>query len=350
MFSTRRRLLVASLAVPLAMPLVRAARAARTITFAAYSGAFQENYEACVVGPFRRAHPDIGVSYYPFANSTQGLALLESRRQSAGVDVCMLDSAVAKIATEEGLLDPIPPNSLPVLAELAPQAFIPGVAGPVVTFNPLALLYAPSQVKPAPSSWKALWDTAFDHRIAIPAPPDRSGVALTLIANAIFGDGDYQRSIDAGITAIGGMAPRVRSWDPRPDIYGYLIEGNAILGPGWNAQGQLHAQDSGGRLAATVPPEGSVYQANTVNLVKGSRDPEAARLFLAYVLGAEAQKAVAERMYYGPVNPAARVSPAALARTGATPDALAGMIPVDWSAIARMQEFIVNQWRRRILP
>ncbi|MDR3536657.1 MAG: extracellular solute-binding protein [Acetobacteraceae bacterium] len=302
-----------------------------------------------MVAPFRRAHPDIGVSYYPFANSAQGLALLESRRQTAEIDVCMLDSATAKIATDEGLLDIIAPGSLPVLAELTPRAFITGVAGPAVTFNPLALLYAPLQVKPVPTSWTVLWDAGFDRKIAIAAPPDRAGTALTLIANAIFGDGDYQRSIDAGLTAIGGMASQVRSWDPRPDIFSYLIDGNAVLGPGWNAQGQLHAQDSGGRLAVAVPAEGTVYQINTINQVKGSRDPEAARIFLAYVLSAGAQKAVAERMCYGPVNTAAQISPAALARTGATPAHLARMIQVDWAAITRMQEFITNQWRRRIL-
>ena len=346
---TRRVLLAASFAVPLAMPFVRPARAARAINLGAYGGAFQPLYDAAVVEPFRRAHPDIGVYYYPIANSTQGLALLQSQRPAPEVDVCLLDVAMASVATQRDLLEPVVSGSLPVLAELVPGALIPGVAGPALWIDPLALLYAPGEVKPAPTSWKALWEPGFARRIAIAAPPDPAGLAFTVIANRIFGGGDYRQSIDGGLTAIADMAPRVRSWDPRPDVYSYIIEGSASLGLGWNASGQRQAQDSQGRLAVAIPGEGSVYQVHTINLVKGSRDPEAARVFLAYALGIDAQRALAEQMFYGPVNPGARVGPAALSRTGATPERLARMIEVDWVAVARMRYAITEQWRRRIL-
>lgn len=347
--STRRQLLAAPLALPLAMPFIRRAHAARSITFASYSGIFQENYEPAVVDAFRRAHPDIEVTYYPIANSAQSLGLLRAQKAAPQIDVCMMDVSVAKTGTDEGLFEPIPAGSLPVLAELTPKAFIPGVAGPAVLFDNFVLLYSPPQVKPAPTSWKVLWDQAYDGKIAVASAPDIVGIAFTLIANTVFGGGDYHQSVEAGITAITQMAPRVLTWDPKPDAYTFLIEGTAALGVGWNARGQTYAQQSGGKLGVSIPDEGSLFQVNTINLVKGSRDPEAAKAFLSYTLGTEAQKAFTERMFYGPVNTHAQISPAALARTAATPERMAKMMDVDWVAVSKLRDAITDQWRRRIL-
>jgi putative spermidine/putrescine transport system substrate-binding protein len=346
--STRRRLLAASLSAPLSLPFIRRAHAARSITFAAYSGIFQENYEPAVVDAFRKAHPGIDVTYYPVANSAQLLGLLRAQKSAPQIDVCMLDVSVAKTGTDEALFEPIAPRSMPVLAELTPKAFIPGVAGPAVLYDNFVLLYAPPQVKPDPTSWKTLWDPAYDGKIAIAAAPDIVGISFTLIANAIHG-GDYRQSVEAGVAAITEMAPRVLTWDPKPDAYTFLIEGTAALAVGWNARGQTYAKQSGGRLGVAIPDEGSLFQVNSINLVKNTREPEAARTFLAYTLGAEAQKAFTERMFYGPVNTTAQISPDALARTAATPERLAKMVDVDWIAVSKMRDAITDQWRRRIL-
>ncbi len=347
--TTRRRLLTLPLAVPLAMPFIRRARAARSITFAAYSGIFQQNYEPVVIDAFRHAHPDIEVVYYPITNSAEALGLVRAQRAAPQIDVVIMDVSVAKTGTTEGLFETIAPDSMPVLSELTPKAFTPGVAGPAVMFDNFSMLYAPPRVKPAPTSWKALWDPAYDGKIAITAPPDIVGISFTIIANKVFGGGDYRTSVEEGIKAIATMAPRVLTWDPKPDAYTFVIEGSADLAVGWNARGQTYARQSNGRLGVAIPDEGSLFQVNTINLVKGSRDPDAARALIAWTLGAEAQKAFTERMFYGPVNTTAKVAPEALARTAATPERLERMIDVDWLAISPIRDAITTQWRRRIL-
>jgi putative spermidine/putrescine transport system substrate-binding protein len=347
---SRRRLLSTAAAAPLALPFVRTARAAKpSVTLAAYQGIFQDNYQPAVVDGFLKAHPDIDVFYYPITNSAQALGLLRAQKAQPQIDVAMMDVTVAKTATTEGLLETIAPGSLPVLAELTPKAFIPGVAGPAVLYDNLVLLYSPDRVKPAPTSWKALWDKAYDRQIAITAAPDIIGLAFTLVANKVFGGGDYRTSLDSGLTAISELAPRVLTWDPKPDAYSFIIDGNASLAVGWNARGQTYASQSNGRLGVAIPEEGSLFQINTINLVKNAPAGEAARTFLAYTLSAPAQKAFTERMYYGPVNTHAAIDPAALARTAATPERMAKMLDVDWMAVAGMREAVTQEWRRRIL-
>lgn len=349
MMLTRRKS-IHLIAAATSVPFVRPALAQeRIVTVALYSGVFQESYQAAVIDPFMRAHPGIRVTPYPMPNSAQTLGTLRAQKAAPQVDVAIMDVGVARAGTDEGLLGPLTPDQLPVLSELGERAFTPGVNGVAMTYDSLALLYAPDKVKPAPTSWKVLWDPAYKGKIAILGAPDLVGIAFTLVADKLFGGTDYRKSLDKGITAISDLSPSVLSWDPRPDPYSFITGGSAELGVGWNARGQLYAQQSGGKLAVSQPDEGSVFQINAITLVNNAPQTEAARTFIAYALSAEAQKAFTEKMFYAPTNPKAQVAPEALARTVASPARMEKMLQVDWLEVAKVRDRLNEQWRRRIL-
>ncbi|MCQ4161629.1 ABC transporter substrate-binding protein [Roseomonas sp. GC11] len=346
---TRRHLGRVAVGGLLAAPFIRPASAQeRSITLAAYSGIFQDNYHAAVVEPFMKAHPGIKVSYYAMPNSAQTLGTLRAQKAAPQIDVAIFDVTIGKAASDEGLLDPLTKEEFPVLAELAPAAFAPGVHAVGVTFDSLSLLYSPEVVKPAPTSWKVLWEKPYQGKIAITGAPDIVGIGLTLVINRLNGGTDY-RQFDAGIKALSDLSPGVLSWEPKPDAYTFITNGTAALGVGWNARGQLYARQSGGKLAAALPEEGSLFQINTIGLVKGAPQSEAAKAYIRYALSAEAQKAFSERMFYAPVNTRADVSAEALAATAASPERMAKMLQVDWLEVAKIRDRMNDQWRRRIL-
>lgn len=346
MLFTRRHILAAS-ATTLAMPYVARAQQA-SITVAAYAGIFQDNYEPAVVEPFRRANPGIKVTYFSMGNSAQALGQLRAQKANPQVECVMMDVSVAKAASDEGLFEAVDEKSVPALAELSPRAFTPGVAAPAVTFDNLVMLYSPQKVTPPPTSWQAFWDPKYKDLIAIPGVPDIVGLGFLMMANKTFGGEDY-KSLEKGFEAVARMAPNVLTWEPRPDPYSMIINGTAALGVGWNARGQLYSAQSDGRMAAVLPAEGSLFQINVLGLVKGSKQPEAARAFMNHALGAEAQAAFTERMFYAPTNMKAKVSEAALAKTAASPARMAQMLPVDWLEVAKFRESVTQQWRRRVL-
>jgi putative spermidine/putrescine transport system substrate-binding protein len=344
---TRRRLL---LGAALATPFISRAHAAEgSVTFAGYSGIFQENYTAAVVEPFMKANPGIKVTYYSMGNSAQTLGNLRAQKAAPQVDVAIMDVSVAKAATMEGLFAPLDKAELPVLNDLSPRAFTQGVNGAAVTFDNLVLLYSPLRVKPAPHSWKVMWDDKYKDQIAFAGAPDIVGLGFTLIANKIFGGGDYRKSVENGIAAVAKMAPNVLSWDPKPDAYTFITNGTASLGVGWNARGQLYSSKSDGKLAAILPDEGSVFQINQIGLIAGSKNSAAAKTFISYALGPVAQAAFTDRMFYAPVNTKAKVSAKAMELTAASPERQAKMLDIDWLEVAKIRNSVNEQWRRRIL-
>ena len=349
MIITRRQLAAATAGGALAMPWIRPAGAQeRAITFAAYSGIFEENYRAAVVEPFMKAHPGIKVNYYSAASSAATLGMLRAQKAAPQVDVAVLDVTLAKAGTDEGLFEPIDATKVPALSQLSPMAIQPGVAGAALTFDNLVLLFSPDVVKPAPTSWKVLWDKTYAGQIATAGVPDIIGVSTVLMANKING-GDYRQGTEKGIAAVADMAPGVLTWDPKPDAYSFIINGQAALAVGWNARGQIYAGGSGGKLGVVLPDEGSLFQINMVEAIKGGKQPEAVRIFLNYILGIEAQTAFTNRMFYAPTNAQAKPSDEALAKTAASPERMARMLDVDWMEVAKIRDGIGEQWRRRVL-
>lgn len=346
---TRRKVLALG-ALGAAMPWVSKASAQeRKITVAAYSDIFEDIYKRTVIVPFMKANPGIRVDYMGMPTSAQNLGMLRAQKAAPQIDVCIMDVVVAKAGGDENIYQPVSAEQLPVMKELVPAALIQGVPGPAVTFDALVLMYATGKFPTPPTSWKELWDKKHAGRIAIDAPPNLVGVGLTLIANKLAGGGDYRQSIDKGIQLLAEMAPLVQTWDPKPNPYAAVANGAVDLGVGYNARAQTISKQNPDRMAAAMPEEGSISQINTINLVKGSKQQEAALQFMTYALSGEAQSRFTEELSYVPTNKNASISEDARKRTATTPERTARMIDVDWIEVAKFRDKITEQWRRNVI-
>ena len=346
---TRRRFLTASAGLALPRAVAAQGTRRRSLTFAAPGGLFQELYEPAVMDVFANRTPGSGVFWQPIAAGSQALAVLRRQRERPDIDVVLLELATARQAADEGLLEPLTLAQLPVMAELAPVALFPGLPGPALFTEPLVLLYDAALSKP-PLFWKSLWGWVDERSLAIPAPPDPVGIAFTIAAARVFGDGgDETKAISAAVNAIADLGRRTVTWDPRPDVYHVVGDGQARLGVGWNMAAQVFSDRMAGRLGVVFPEEGTLSRVVTVNLVKGAPKPEAARLLIAWLLGADAQKTMVERMYLGPVNTKGRYADSALRRTANTPARVARAMRVDWVAVNVQQDDILRRWREQVL-
>jgi putative spermidine/putrescine transport system substrate-binding protein len=328
--------------------LSQAAMAEQTVTVMSYSGLFQDRYTKAVVEPFMKANPDIRIEYYPMPNSAQMLGNLRAQKAAPQADVVIMDVSVSKAASDEKLLTKIDETSVPNIADLYPNARIPDIDGVAVTFDNLVLLYNTDVVKEAPKSWIDLADKKYAGKVAIPGMPDIQGLSLVLIMDRARGGTDYLKNVDRGIAALGEIAPNVQTWEPKPEVYVTIISGQASIGAGWNARAQVNSDTSNGKLKAILPSEGSVFQINTINQVANGPGKDAAARFINYALSPEAQKSFTEAMFYAPTNAKAQISETAIARTAVK--SMDKVIPVDWIALAKMREPIMEQWRRKVIP
>jgi putative spermidine/putrescine transport system substrate-binding protein len=346
---TRRAVAAGLLATPFVRPSY-AQSPSGTITLVAYAGIFQDNYVRTVVEPFQRRFPNVRLTYVPGGTSAQMLGTVRAQRADPQVDVVLKDVTTSHIGNQEGLYDEITVAECPSLAELYPEARAVGQNrfGPAVTYDHLVLVWDTQNLRPPLTRLADFWRPDLRGLVALSAPPNIQGLALTAMVEKMEGS-DHTRSIDRAIAKLRALAPSVQTFEPNPDGYSLILNGVVRVATGWNARAQLYSDETNGRIGVVLPPEGSVFQINTLNLVKGSKNRAAAVAFMNYALSQEAQKAFTERMFYAPTNGAAQIDPRALARTAASPENRARMIAVDWVEIARIRDQWNNRWRREVI-
>jgi len=345
MKGTFLRALAAStcLATPL---LAQGGELSGEITVMGYAGLFQDRYTAAVIEPFLKANPGVKVNFFSHPGSSQILGALRSQAGDPQSDVVIFDVSTSLIGNTENLLAPIPVESVPNIADLAPEAIVAEGFGPAVTFDNLVMVYNTETMKTPPTSIDAFWDPAYKGRVAISAMPSILGTGMSIITSAGLGE-DYTKTIAASSAKLAELAPGVQTFEPKPDSYTIVLNGTVDLATGWNARAQSYADQSNGKLGVATPSEGSILQINTINLVKGAKNEAAALAFIDHALSPEAQAAFTEAMFYAPVNTKAVISDTAKARTVA--GQLDRMLPVDWAWAATVTNQWNQIWRRQII-
>jgi putative spermidine/putrescine transport system substrate-binding protein len=327
---------------------IAAAQPAGEITLMAYAGIFQDKYTEAVIRPFEQKFPAVKVKYFTAGNSAQMLGALRAQRSSPQIDVAILDVSVSNVGNREGIFAKLDPSKVPSLKELHPMAVVPDGFGPAVTFDHWVLVYDAEKVKPEPAAFADLWDARFKGQIGLSAMPNIQGIAATVLASKSAGE-DHTKSIDGAMKRLKDLAPAVQTFDPQPDGYTLILGNTLTIATGWNARAQLYHDESKGRLGVLFPKEGSVFQINTINLVAGSKNAEAAQAFIEHALSRDSQKRFTEAMFYAPVNAKAEISPAAMARTAASPENMAKMIALDWDWVTTIRDGWNNRWRREVI-
>jgi putative spermidine/putrescine transport system substrate-binding protein len=342
---TRNGILAATLAATtLVAPLAAQADPVRIYS---YSAIFQDNYTDTVLKPFAAATGHTP-EFVAGDTSAAMLGQLRTQKTAPQIDVVIMDTTTAAIACAEGLVEPLTPEMVPVLNDIDKQARdTGGKCGPGVTFDHLVVVYDTKAVTPAPVSVHAMWDEKWKGKIGLDAPPNIIGLGLTAIL-AHEATGDWTKA-DPAFAELKTLAPSVQTFATQPDPYSLVLNGTLAMATGWNARGQLYHDRSNGQLGVMLPKEGTIFQINTISLVKGGPDRAAGLAFINYALSPAAQKAFTERMFYAPTNTKAVIAPAAADRTAAAPENKARVIPIDWTEMLKLRDAWNQRWRREVI-
>lgn len=324
------------------------AQSSGQITVMAYGDAvFKDNYIATVIEPFQKA-TGTQVQYFANPGSAQMLGTLRSQKGDPQVDVVIMDTTTAALACAEGLVDKVSASQMPVLNDIDKQARDSGgECGPGVTYDNLVMIYNTENVKTPPTRFADMASPQWRGRVGLGGPPNIQGLALTaILAHA---NGGKWNDISKALPALKAIAANTQTFDPKPDAVTIVLNGQVDFTTNWNARSQLVSDQSKGRIGVVLPQEGTAFQINTINVVAGSKNAAQARAFMTYALGTEAQKAFTERVFYGPTNTKAQISPEALNRTAMAPQYRERIVNIDWAEMQKLRDTWNQRWRREVI-
>lgn len=265
--------------------LVAAAKQEGTVTI--YTGGHTREQ---ITQLAKRFEQEFGIKVQATRKPTGDILQMLAAEQKAGAVradvIAVADLAALAYLRKEGLLEKyLPPNADQVVESLMQ----PGGDSVPFTLNVLGIAYNKAKV-PAdrvPKSWKDLTDPFFQGKVAH-GNPATSGTAAGFVeaVTRIAGWELYQR------LGAGGMLLQ----DSATAIAQLVITGEALVALPGVEPNVIDAQKRGEPLAMAYPAEGVPVNAYYVSVVKGARHANAAKLFVAFHITDETQRALNDEL------------------------------------------------------
>ena len=296
----------ATLAPLLGAVTSRSARAAsdREVVMSTSGGSFLQTWQTKIIDPFQKR---TGIRVKQISGSMKAHAMqLRASRETPPFDLFMGDGADFVHLAEGGFMLPLTPDKVPSLDEVAPKfkdqwhGF-----GSHFDYASVGLGYRTDRIKTPPASWREFVERAAAGEFGKAVffnnlPSGVRGPEVLLTLSRVFG-GDF-RNVDAGFAAIKRFKPYTfKYFSAYNDPVVLLTNGEGDIGPGWDGRTYVAQDESGGKINWIKPKEGPASNGPIVGVVKGG-NAEGAYALINYALGAEAQKAFCEAMFYGSVN------------------------------------------------
>ncbi|MBI5831705.1 MAG: extracellular solute-binding protein [Armatimonadetes bacterium] len=206
--------------------------------------------------------------------------------------------------------------------------------------TPGVIVYNTDAVQPAdaPKDWDDLLDARWKGKIII-RDPLKSGTMRSFIAAMI----QRQPSVDAGFAWLTRLDANTTTYTADPAMLFRQFQAQEGVVTVWNLRDVfIQRRDHGYKLGFVIPKSGCPMVLDGLALVKGSRQPEAARTFYEWVTSTEQMAYAAEKFYCLPARDAGRDKlPADLPRD--LPE-----LKLDWAKVRTDGDQWMQRWDQTV--
>lgn len=231
---------------------------------------------------FKKRYPEVEMTYNDLGSAATVVAL-EKARNRPQADTAYYFAASAVDAVKKGVVAPFKPVSFDKLPEVFRHP-----EGEWFTIHSLtiAFLVNTKLVKTVPQSWEDLLKTDYAKSVVY-LDPRSTGQGQVLMFAANFAAGGDMSNVQPGIDYIGklhkaGNVLRVVGTTP----YAQFVKGEIPIWIGYENDGlkAKHTDGLGDAVSVVIPKEASAAAPYAISLVKNGPNPNAARLWLNFVM------------------------------------------------------------------
>ncbi len=321
------------------------AQAPQELTVIVYGGSFEEGWKKAVIEPFERANPGIRVRIAT-GLTMQTVAMMRAQRDDPRIDVIMMDEVGAAQAQAEGLYEPLSEATVPNMANLYPRFRVAGDVYTKFMYVAQVIAYDRNRIRTAPTSFRDLWKPEYRNRVAIPDINTTHGVLLLLMTAGINGGG--VDNIGPGFQQLSALRPSIVTfWNQHAQVSQLFTQGDIWITT-WTSDRAQGLIDQGGEIGWTIPQEGAFIIDSTIGIARGTRRLDAARRYVDYVLGPDAQVANARYTYITPVNRTVTLPEDVARKLPAGEATLNRLLNTDWGKVTTALPGWTDRWNREI--
>ncbi len=244
--------------------------------------------EAFAVETFQKKTGNTVVHEY-FTSEQEMLTKL--RTNPGAYDVVLVNSAFTAQAAKEGLIGKIDTADMPNFKDLAPNLAQNAdltsngdVLGVAWTWGATSLTVNKDKVSPVPDSIAALWDTQYAGKVSV---RDDGVEAVQLAALATGQSINDIKDMDAVKAKLKELVSQVKTfWSSENDWNQFFSAGDFVVSTFWSG-GAGRSASKGLPVAFVVPKEGAVGWLDGFSIPTASKNSEAARAFINWMIDPE---------------------------------------------------------------
>jgi putative spermidine/putrescine transport system substrate-binding protein len=175
--------------------------------------------------------------------------------------------------------------------------------GVSLQWGPNTLLYNTQKVKPAPTSWAAIYDPRYKGQVTVPDNPIQIADAALYLSKKQpdLGIKDpyelTEKQLDAAVKLLKQQKPLIKKyWALASDEIDLFKNGDAMIGASWPYQTNT-LQAAKVPVKDTIPKEGATGWADTWMLSAKAKHPNCAYLWMKYI--SEPKPQAQQAIYFG---------------------------------------------------
>jgi putative spermidine/putrescine transport system substrate-binding protein len=280
--------------------------------------------------------------------TTLSLAKMRAEKANPSTTVYLVDEVGVVTAGREGLLEPLDLARLPNAVDIQPRFFVEGKGVGFFTYI-TALVYNTNLVKTPPTSWKALWDVQYKGKVAIPPAGHGSSYQLAIIAAMLNGGSQY--NMDPAWEALKALKANVGYMEVNTATLAELMRnGDLAIAMRLPYYFKEYIEKGYPIGIALGLREGLFATAGCATIAKGHPDKgDVAEAFINELLSAEAQRRMADLLWFGPTNRRVRLSPTVARNLMSTQEEWDSIIPVNLDNLAARREEWIQKYTRALV-
>ncbi|CAG7646551.1 ABC transporter substrate-binding protein [Paenibacillus allorhizosphaerae] len=281
---------------------------------------------------FNEKYPDVKLTYVSGV-STEIVAKVKAQKASPQIDVTVIEGGEQEGGRVEGLWDTLSDKDIPNMKKVGSELKVKDNSGVAVNFTPMGISYNAEIVKakglPVPGSWNDLAKPEMKGNLSIAEISSNFGrSALIMLA---YANGGSEKNMDPGFEKLKTIAGYMPTFAKTSAQLQQDMQNKTAAYTTWTMARSLVQKDAGLNLEFVIPKEGANLVPNVATIVKGAKNPNAAKLFIDFLLSDEVQTLYGSKLYY---NPAVNVK---------LPDDLAKKLSFDRSKVVNFDLEVVGQ-------
>ncbi|TCZ77185.1 ABC transporter substrate-binding protein [Paenibacillus albiflavus] len=282
---------------------------------------------------FNEKYPDVKLSYVSGV-STELVAKVKAQKGSAQIDLTIVEGGEQEAGRAEGLWETLNPQEIPNMAKVDSNLKVKDESGVAVNFTPMGISYNADIVKekglPIPQSWNDLTKPELKGNITMAEISSNFGRSATIML--AYANGGSEKDMNPGFDKLKVIAGYMPTFAKNASQLQQNLQDKTAAYTTWTmARSIVQNKENGVPLEFVVPSEGSNLVPNVATIVKGAPHPNAAKLFIDFLLSDEVQTLYATKLYY---NPAVNVQ---------LPDDIAKLLEFDRSKVKNFDYEVISK-------